>query len=86
MRFPWPFFLWDNLEDGVDGLRGGDPAQHWWWERTRAWSDWRRIVMWSAIRNPVDGLRWVPVLNPRIDPARVRYVGMDHEPAKGEGG
>lgn len=86
LQFPACLFLWSNSEDGIDGLRGGDPAQRWWFERTRDWSDFHRVVTWAAFRNPVDGLRWVPILNPRIDPARVRYIGMDHEPAKGEGG
>lgn len=86
LKFPHAFALYDNDEDGVDGIRGGDPAQQWWADKTAGWSPLRRIFVWSALRNPVDGLRWVPLLNPLIDPAKVRFVGMDHEPAKGEGG
>lgn len=86
MRFPswaWPY---QNEEDGVDGLRGGDTAQQWWADRTAGWNPIRRIFVWSAIRNPVDSLRWLPLLNPKLDPARVRFIGMDHEPDNGEAG
>jgi hypothetical protein len=86
MQFPSLFWLWNNAEDGVDGLRGGDPAQQWWAEKTAGWNPIRRIFVWSALRNPVDSLRWVPLLNPKLNPARVRFVGMDHEPDNGETG
>lgn len=85
LLFPRAFCLYNNVEDGVDGLRGGDPAQQWWADRTAGWPDWRRIWIWSALRNPVDGLRLLPLINPKIDPARIRYVGsMDREPQDGE--
>lgn len=86
MQFPWWAWPYQNDEDGVDGLRGGDPAQQWWADKTAGWSVSRRIFIWSAFRNPVDSLRWIPLLNPVLDPARVRFIGMDHEPAKGENG
>ncbi len=86
LQFPWWAWPLSNQEDGVDGLRGGDPAQAWWAEKTQGWPDAKRIFVWAAIRNPVDNLRFVPLLNPRLVPAKVRFVGMDHEPAKGEGG
>ena len=78
--------LYCNDEDGVDGLRGVDPAQQWWADKTAGWSPQKRIFIWSAIRNPVDSLRWLPLINPKIDPTRVRYVGMDREPQDGESG
>jgi hypothetical protein len=77
---------YQNDEDGIDGLRGGDPAQQWWADKTAGWSPQKRIFVWSALRNPVDSLRWMPLLNPKLEPARVRYVGMGHEPGKGEDG
>jgi hypothetical protein len=86
LQFPliaWPYC---NFEDGVDGLRGGDLAQQWWADKTAGWSPQKRVFVWSALRNPVDSLRWVPILNPVIIPRDVRFIGMDHEPAKGEGG
>jgi len=86
MQFPSLFWLWNNAEDGVDGLRGGDPAQQWWADKTAGWSPQKRIFVWSALRNPVDSLRWVPVINPKLEPSRVRFVGMDHEPGDGESG
>lgn len=86
LQFAPFFWLWTNDEDGVDGLRGGDPAQQWWADKTTGWSPQKRIFVWSAFRNPVDSLRWVPLLNPKLDTTRVRFIGMDHEPAKGETG
>lgn len=86
MQFPRWAWLFSNDEDGVDGLRGGDPAQHWWSERTAGWSDARRIFVWSAFRNPVNNLRYIPLLNPKFEPARIRFVGLDHEMRDGEGG
>jgi hypothetical protein len=86
LQFPLAVWIYCNYEDGVDGLRGGDPAQDWWAQKTSGWSPVRRIFVWSALRNPVDSLRWVPLLNPKLDPARVRFVGMDHEPDNGESG
>lgn len=86
LQFPRVAGLWNNDEDGVDGLRGGDPAQNWWADKTAGWSPQRRIFVWSALRNPVDSLRWVPLINPKLDPSRVRFIGMDHEPGDGESG
>lgn len=86
LQFPRIAWLWNNQEDGVDGLRGGDPAQQWWADKTAGWSPIRRIFVWSALRNPVDSLRWVPLLNPIIFVPGVSFIGMDHEPAKGENG
>ena len=82
----WWMAPYQNDEDGIDGLRGGDPAQEWWAQKTANWSARRRVFVWSALRNPVDSLRWVPILNPMLVVRDVRYVGMDHEPAKGENG
>lgn len=86
LHFPSIAALYDNDEDGVDGLRGGDPVQQWWANKTAGWNPQKRIFVWSALRNPVDSLRWVPVLNPKLEPSLVRFVGMNHEPAKGENG
>jgi len=85
-RAQWLVWPYCNFEDGIDGLRGGDPAQKWWADRTGSWTVSKRILVWSAFRNPVDALRWVPLLNPVIGAEKIRFVGMDHEPAKGEGG
>lgn len=86
LQFSPIFWFWCNFEDGVDGLRGADPAQQWWADQTAGWSPIRRIFIWSALRNPVDSLRWIPLLNPKLEPAHVRFIGMDHEPDNGEVG
>jgi len=84
-RARW-MFIFGNEEDGVDGLRGGDPAQTWWAEKTEDCSTRGRIFMWSALRNPVNNIRYVSVLNPRFNPQKIRYIGTDHEPVAGERG
>lgn len=87
LRFHARWMLpYQNDEDGADGLRGGDPAQQWWADKTAGWSSRKRVFVWSALRNPVDSLRWMPLLNPKLDPSRVRFIGLDHEPAKGDNG
>lgn len=71
----WLFWLWGNEEDGVTG-------PEWWKVRTgvaspfrlvapwhvQAWSAYR----WSALRNPVNNMRFVPWINPVIEPAGIR--------------
>jgi hypothetical protein len=74
-RWTW---LWGNEEDGVDG-------PDWWRDRmgivpvvgklslrqrlVRSWAAYR----WSAFRNPVNNLRFIPYLNPVIVPTRIRH-------------
>lgn len=72
-RGGWLTWLWGNEEDGVTG-----PG--WWRERTlggyslgppwyvRALSAYR----WSALRNPSNNLRFVPLINPVIRPEAIR--------------
>lgn len=86
LQFPWWASLWSNAEDGVDGLRGGDPAQTWWAEKTKGWPTAKRIFIWSALRNPVNNLRYVPLLTPKFRPSRIYSIGLDHEMQDGEGG
>lgn len=71
-RFGWLTWLWGNEEDGVTG-------PPWWELRTTdgikasylalAWSAYR----WSALRNPSNNLRFIPGINPVIEPARIDY-------------
>lgn len=82
-RWMW---LWGNEEDGVDGLRGGDSAQARWADETEDCSPRGRIFLWSAWRNPVNNIRYVPVLNPHFNSCQIRYIGTDHEPVAGERG
>lgn len=68
-RWAW---LWGNEEDGVAG--GGE------WVRTRThWGPWRRAFVWSALRNPVNNLRFVSPFGMRIRPARIRVRGNSVE-------
>lgn len=60
-RWMW---VWNNDEDGIDGLRGNDPAQNWWDDATRGLTVRQRIFKWAAIRNPCANVRFVPVLSP----------------------
>jgi hypothetical protein len=85
-QFPWWAWLWSNDEDGVDGLRASAAAQIWWYQKTRDWSQAKRIFVWSALRNPVNHLRYVPVMTPKFHSGRIRFIGLDHEMQDGEGG
>lgn len=62
----WLTWLWGNEEDGVTG-----PI--WWAVRHRDWPMWRIAYVWSALRNPVNNLRFVPGINPVIDPKRIQW-------------
>lgn len=72
-RWAWMNPVWGNDEDGVDGLRGGEGGQEWWVSKTEEWSPFKRMFVWSAIRNPVGNLRFVQPLCPRLDWKRVDY-------------
>lgn len=48
-RWAW---LWDNLEDGVH------PG--WYAAQFPNWGDWKITFVWTAKRNPVNNLRFVP--------------------------
>lgn len=63
-------WLWSNEEDGVMG-----PS--WYAARHPTWSGNRTAFYWSALRNPTNNLRFVPGINPVIDPERIRYVNWD---------
>jgi hypothetical protein len=81
--FMWPYC---NYEDAVDGLRGGDPAQSGWALETRGLRSEQRIFKWSALRNPFNNLRYVPLLRPRFRPAWISAVGTGDEPPDGQAG
>lgn len=63
----WLFYLWSNEGDGLF------PPEYQ--SRFPQWSFFRRAWMWTAVRNPVNNLRFVPFLNCKIDPKKVRWVG-----------
>lgn len=74
-RWAW---LWGNEEDGVTG-------PDWWAEQNADKPIERRAFIWSALRNPVNNLRFVPVIHPVIDPSRIRFIGNDDDPPYGTG-
>lgn len=82
-RWMW---LYDNREDGVDGRRGGDPAQDWWMQRTKDRTLRERVFLWSALRNPVNNLRYVPIICPKFHPDQIGFYGTGDEPPDGQSG
>lgn len=70
----WPrwAWLWSNEEDGVTG----HPA----WQEEYAGRERWGAFRWSAIRNPSNNLRFVPLLSLVIDPARIQFVGNTDDP------
>lgn len=64
--FSWPIMVpYQNFEDGIAG-----PT---YYEMEKAY--WKRVVMWSIFRNPVNGMRWLPYLSCKIRQDKIRYVG-----------
>jgi hypothetical protein len=61
-----------NWEDFIDNNDKGD------YGIKKEWPLWRKIVAWNLIRNPAQGLRWMPILSCKIDPKRVRWMGSPH--------
>jgi hypothetical protein len=66
--------LFGNEEDGVGG-----PS--WWDARIKGELSWKEVFLWSAWRNPVNNLRFVPVIHPVPDPQRVGYAGNSLDPS-----
>lgn len=56
------FWLWSNQEDGI--LAGLELI---------GYPNFIRIIYWSAIRNPANNLRFVPFLNVKIIPYKVKF-------------
>ena len=79
-------YIYSNEEDGIDGLRSmlSDPYgyiyQQFWIDKTKDWSDFRRIIVWSCWRNPIGNLRFVRPFGFLIDPAKVRWRGNMRDP------
>jgi predicted PurR-regulated permease PerM len=64
-HFTWPImWLWDNQ---IDGIANRNYKQFS--------SLFKQITYWSASRNPVSNLRFVPILSFKINPAKVRFIG-----------
>jgi hypothetical protein len=64
-HFIWPFmWVFDNDGDGIANCN-----------YKRFNSLFKQIIYWSCIRNPVNNLRFAPVLGLKIEPAEVRFTG-----------
>lgn len=74
-------WLWGNEEDGIDGLPTDaaqilTPRQYWWDAETKDWSAFKRIFVWSALRNSVSNLRFSRLgLDIRLNQVKVRFFG-----------
>lgn len=67
-EWEWYNWLFGNEEDGIDGAE-------WYRELHKDWTVYKRIVMWSAFRNPTNNMRFWPYVNPRIDSGRIKWYG-----------
>lgn len=63
--FKWFDYIYGNEEDGI--LNG---AQY----RDMKDND-LQIIYWTALRNPTNNLRFVPILSCKINPAKVEFTG-----------
>jgi hypothetical protein len=72
-------YLYSNSEDGIDGAATIDPNNHFA-ERTKDWPLWRRIVIWSAWRNPTGNERFIRPFGFIINPKRVHWIGNSLDP------
>jgi len=66
-RWLW---LWGNDEDGYD--------PQWYREANPTWGPLRRMYTWAALRNSVNNLRFVKLLNPPPVPSRVKFAAINH--------
>lgn len=80
----WLTWVWGNEEDGVIGpiwWRQRQGTDHHYTHAPRDLSTWLAIAWstyrWSALRNPVNNLRFIPGLNPRIVPTKVGFRSLD---------
>lgn len=60
-------WLWGNEEDGIGGPQ--------WWDDRVSGDLTKQVFLWSAWRNPVNNLRYVPVLHPKPDVKRIKWIG-----------
>lgn len=64
LNFKYKFmFPWNNQEDGIAGASEFKDKAMWF-----------RIIYWSAVRNPVNNLRFVKYLNCKIEPNKVKFI------------
>jgi hypothetical protein len=64
-NYKW-MFIWDSPEDGVIGnVR--------WNVTHKNWPIWFRVFVWTAWRNPTNGLRFLSPFGFKINPAKVKF-------------
>jgi hypothetical protein len=62
----WPFMEpFQNYEDGISG-----PP---YYEESKPF--WLRTFMWTCLRNPANGLRWMAPFSIKVDASKIRYRG-----------
>lgn len=66
---------WQNWTDGVIGPQ-------WYRDKHPDRSDSSSAFHWSALRNPANGFRYIPILHPVIDPKRIYFVGNSNDPTE----
>lgn len=68
VAFKWAIMApYQNWEDGI--YPPNYVHQH------PTWSPFKVGFIWTALRNPISGLRWAPLLSFLIDRAKVGYIG-----------
>lgn len=72
------FWLWENDEDGIDGIpliNNSLFKNQEWIAESQTWSRWRRIWVWSAWRNSVNNQRFFGLFRLIINPSQthIRY-------------
>lgn len=62
--FNWKIMApYQNYEDGIDaGLEFPNAPK------------WFRIIVWSAYRNPIEGIRWLPYISYKIRPENIKFI------------
>lgn len=66
-RLQWTWKLmwaWSNEEDGIYAGEEFPDAPFWF-----------RILYWTAFRNPVNNLRYVPWISCSVKPDKIKYIG-----------
>jgi hypothetical protein len=65
-HFTWPFMaIYDNKSDGI-------ACNDYWPTVTNMF---KRIWLWSAVRNPLASITMIPYIHCAIDPLKVRWIG-----------
>lgn len=61
----WVNLIWGNEEDSINAGRQYKACK----------TEWGQIIYWSANRNPVNNLRFAPIVSCKLQPPKIRFVG-----------